>query len=140
MKRIWQTLRAICLEYLLDSHAVLWYVLDDPRLSTTAKTLVADPSNAIQISAASFWEIAVKISIGKLILKQPYDRFIDTCLNRYSFSVLAIQPSHTTRLLEMPFHHRDPFDRMLAAQSLVEGIPIISNDPVLRQYGVATCW
>ena len=94
------------------------------------------------ITAASYWEIAVKISIGKLTLHVPYEDFIDLCLNRYGFRVLPIEPAHTARLAAMPFppNHKDPFDRLLVAQALSENIPIISADVALDPYGVTRIW
>jgi PIN domain nuclease of toxin-antitoxin system len=88
----------------------------------------------------SYWEIAIKIGIGKLILHQRYEDFIDVCLNKYGFAILAIDPQHTAKLIGMPFHHRDPFDRLLVAQALVEGIPIISSDTALDTYGIKRLW
>jgi PIN domain nuclease of toxin-antitoxin system len=73
-------------------------------------------------------------------LHQPYEEFIDACLNRYGFTILAIDPEHTARVIGLPFHHRDPFDRLLVAQALVESIPIISNDPALGAYGITRLW
>lgn len=78
--------------------------------------------------------IAIKISIGKWHLNRPYEQFIDVGLNQYGFHVLPILPAHTARLIGLPFHHKDPFDRLLVAQALVEGIPIVSNDPTLEAY------
>ena len=80
---------------LLDSHAMYWYIEDDPQLGATARTLIQDASNAILISPASYWEIAIKVSIGKLKLNRPYDEFIDIGLNQYGFQVLPILPAHT---------------------------------------------
>jgi PIN domain nuclease of toxin-antitoxin system len=117
-----------------------WYAADDPQLSVTAKTLIQDTSNEVLISPASYWEIAIKVSIGKWILNQPYENFIDACLNGYGFQILPILPSHTARLIGLPFHHKDPFDRLIVAQALVEGIPIISADPLLDAYGVTRLW
>lgn len=102
--------------------------------------MILDPANDILVSAASYWEIAIKVSLGKLTLHQPYEDFIDACVNKYGFTILGIDPTHTARLIGMPFHHKDPFDRLLAAQALVEGIPIISNDSALDAYGIRRVW
>ncbi len=128
------------MRHLLDSHALLWYTLGDPKLSGAAKTLILDPANEILISPASYWEIAIKVSIGKLTLHQPYEDFIDACLNEHDFAILPVEPKHTARLIGMPFHHKDPFDRLLAAQALVEGIPLVGADAVFDQYGVRRIW
>jgi PIN domain nuclease of toxin-antitoxin system len=111
---------------LLDTHSMYWYIEDDPQLSGRARTLIQDASNEILVSPASYWEIAIKISIGKWRLNRPYEEFIDIGLNHYGFQVLPILPTHTARLIGLPFPqgHRDPFDRLLVAQVLVEQIVI----------------
>lgn len=121
---------------LLDSHALLWYTLGDSRLSGATKALILDADHEVLISPATYWEIAIKVSIGKLNLHQPYEDFIDACLSTYRFTILPVGPKHTARVVGLPFHHKDPFDRLLVAQALVEEIPIISNDPALDAYGV----
>jgi PIN domain nuclease of toxin-antitoxin system len=126
--------------HLLDSHTLVWYTLDDPQLSSTAKELILDPSNEMLISPASYWEIAIKISIGKLALHRPYDDFIHTCLKSYGFVILPVQPKHTAALISLPVHHRDPFDRLLIAQAIVEDIPIIGNDKEFDAYAVKRLW
>src|SRR5437868_12742331 len=113
-----------------------WYIEADPQLSATAQTVIQDASNEVLISPASYWEIAIKISIGKWKLNRTYEDFIDIGLNQYGFQVLPILPGHTARVIGLPFHHMDPFDRLLVAQALVEGIPIISNDATLDAYGI----
>jgi PIN domain nuclease of toxin-antitoxin system len=126
--------------HLLDTHSLLWYTLADPKLSGAAKALILDPANDILISPASYWEIAIKVSIGKLTLHQPYEDFIDVCLNKYRFTILPVEPKHTAALITLPFHHKDPFDRLLIAQAIVEGIPIISGDPILDSYPIKRLW
>ena len=125
---------------LLDTHAMYWYIEGDPQLSATAQTLIQDASNEVLISPASYWEIAIKISIGKWKLNRTYEDFIDLALNKYGFQVLPILSTHTARVIGLPFHHKDPFDRLLVAQAIVEGIPIISNDPVLDSYPIKRLW
>ena len=127
---------------LLDTHSMYWYIEDDPQLSGRARTLIQDASNEILVSPASYWEIAIKISIGKWRLNRPYEEFIDIGLNQYGFQVLPILPTHTARLIGLPFPqgHRDPFDRLLVAQVLVEQIPIVSADLPLDAYGVTRLW
>lgn len=125
---------------LLDTHALFWYIDGSPQLTATAQRLIQDAKNDILISPASYWEIAIKISLGKWQLNRAYDVFNDIALNQYGFRVLPILPAHTAALIELPFHHRDPFDRLLAAQALVEGIPIVSTDTVFEQYGVNRLW
>jgi len=127
---------------LLDTHSMYWYIEDDTQLSVRARTLIQDASNEILVSPESYWGIAIKISIGKWRLNRPYDQFIDIGLNRYGFQVLPILPKHTARLIELPFPqgHKDPFDRLLVAQALVEQIPIVSADSPLDAYGVTRLW
>jgi PIN domain nuclease of toxin-antitoxin system len=127
---------------LLDTHALLWYALGDPHLSGTAQGLIVDPANEVLISPASYWEIAIKVSIGKLSLQRSYEDFMAVCLQQYGFIVLAIEPRHTARVACLPFPpgHRDPFDRLLVAQALVDGLPLVSADAVLDSYGVRRLW
>lgn len=130
------------MKLLLDTHTLLWYVLGLPRLSTTAQGLIIDPANEILISPASYWEIAIKVSIGKFLLHQSYEDFMDVCLNQYRFAILPIEPQHTARVAVLPFPptHKDPFDRLLVAQALVEKLPVVSADTAFDLYGVTRLW
>jgi PIN domain nuclease of toxin-antitoxin system len=125
-----------------DTHALVWFAFADPQLSTTARLLLADPANEILVSPASYWEIAIKVSLGKWALQRPYSDMLDALWNVYGFRILHITPEHTTRLLTLPHpaNHRDPFDRLLIAQALVEGVPLVSADAKLDQYGVNRIW
>jgi PIN domain nuclease of toxin-antitoxin system len=127
---------------LLDTHAMYWYVEDDPQLSGPARTLIQDASNEILISPASYWEIAIKISIRKWRMNRPYEEFMNIGLNQYGFQILPILPKHTARLIGLPFPqgHKDPFDRLLVAQVLVEQISIVSADSAFDSYGVTRLW
>jgi PIN domain nuclease of toxin-antitoxin system len=125
---------------LLDTQALLWFYLGDPQLSPAAQAAIVDPDNAKSVSPASFWEIAIKLSIGKYALKEPYDDFIQHAIRDNGFDILAIEPRHTAALVTLPFHHKDPFDRLLAAQAIVEGIGIVSSDAILDKYGVRRIW
>lgn len=125
---------------LLDTHALLWYVLSDPQLSGAARALIDDPAHDVLVSPASYWEIAIKLSIGKYKLALPYEDFMRQAIDGNDFEILPIVPRHTAALVTMPFHHRDPFDRLLIAQALVEAIPIISIDAVFDPYGVTRLW
>ena len=127
---------------LLDTHTMYWYIEDDPKLSGPARTLIQDASNEILISPASYWEMAIKISLGKWQLNRPYEDFMDIGLNQYGFQILPILPTHTARLIGLPFPpgHKDPFDRLLVAQALVEQISIVSADSPLDAYGVTRLW
>ena len=125
---------------LLDTHALLWFLLDDPQLSATAKALIIDSANDIEISPASYWEIAIKISIRKYRLPETLEAFFERELAANAFRILAIEPRHVAPLTRLPFHHRDPFDRLLLAQAMVESIPIVSNDTAFDAYPVTRLW
>ena len=127
---------------LLDTHALLWYVVNDAKLSATAQALIVDAKNEILISPASYWEIAIKVSIGKLVLHQPLEDLVDLCVHRYGFDILPIAPSDAAQLAALPYppNHKDPFDRMLVAQAVVEQIPIISDDQHLDAYPITRLW
>jgi PIN domain nuclease of toxin-antitoxin system len=125
---------------LLDTHAFLWFITDDPKLSMTAQGLITDPDNEILVSPASYWETAIKVSIGKYPLSVPYETFITQGIEADGFKILPIEPGHTAVLTTMPFHHRDPFDRMLVAQAQFEEMSVVSNDGILDLYGVTRLW
>jgi PIN domain nuclease of toxin-antitoxin system len=125
---------------LLDTHAFLWFVLHDGQLSAHTSALIADPLNDVAISPASYWEIAIKISLGKYQLHEPYQPFMEREIAHNQFSILPIEPKHTATLTTFPFHHRDPFDRLLVAQAMVEQIPLISCDPILDAYPIMRLW
>lgn len=125
---------------LLDTLAFLWWVADDPSLSRKARAFIADPANDCLLSVASAWELAIKASLGRLALDEEMDRFLPEQLALNGFGVLPIALEHALRVATLPFHHRDPFDRLLAAQALAEGIPVVSSDAVFRRYGVTRLW
>lgn len=125
---------------LLDTHTFLWFILDDPHLSTTARDIISDPTNDIEVSPATYWEIAIKISLGKYELPESYDVFIERELESNDFRILPIEPKHTAALTTLPFHHRDPFDRLLIAQAMVEAVPIVSVDAAFNAYPVTRLW
>lgn len=127
---------------LLDTHTLYWYTTGDPKLSIQAQTVIQDATNDVFLSPASLWEIAVKVSIGKWLMNQTFETFLDKCLNQYEFRMLPIEPSHTTAVSRLPFptEHRDPFDRMLISQALVESMAIVSVDSAFDAYGVTRIW
>jgi PIN domain nuclease of toxin-antitoxin system len=127
---------------LLDTHAMYWYIEGDPQLSGTAQSLIRDASNEVLVSAASYWEIAIKVGIGKWRLNRPYEEFVDLGLNQYGFRLLPILPTHAATLIGLPRlpNHKDPFDRLLVAQALHEQIPLVSADAQLDAYGVNRIW
>ena len=125
---------------LLDTHAFLWFVEGSARLSKSAKDHIEDQSHDLLLSIASLWEMAVKISLGKLHVPQPFAEFMQSHLALSSIELLEIRPQHTYAVADLPFHHRDPFDRLLAAQCLSEGLTLISSDGVFEEYGVERVW
>lgn len=125
---------------LLDTHAFLWWIAGDPRLSETARSVVRNRDNDILFSAAIGWEIAIKVGLGKLELLGDPERFIADQVARNGFKVLPIGLNHALRVHALPHHHRDPFDRMLVVQCQVEGLAIVSRDPYFAAYNVESIW
>lgn len=125
---------------LLDSHALIWSADDPGQLSALAQGLILDPANDRLLSTATLWEIAIKFSRGKLPLSLPYRQWMSKAITDLSLVVLPITLDHAARQAGLPWHHRDPFDRLLVAQSLVEGVPLVSADATLDAYGVARLW
>lgn len=127
---------------LLDTHTFIWYLTDNSHLSNQVLELINDENNQILLSIASLWEIAIKQSIGKLSFNQPlpFDIFIAQQLNLNDFSLLDIKISHVAVVSSLPLHHRDPFDRLLIAQSVGENIPLLSADEIFDAYPVQRLW
>ncbi|HEX8012420.1 MAG TPA: type II toxin-antitoxin system VapC family toxin [Casimicrobiaceae bacterium] len=125
---------------LLDTHAFLWWVEDAPALSKRARAAIANPTNECLLSLASCWEMAIKLSLGKLRLRGTIERFIPEQLSANALGQLPIDFRHVARVATLPFHHRDPFDRLLAAQALEERCAIVSANPMFRRYGVKRVW
>lgn len=125
---------------LLDTHAFLWWIGDLPDLTGRARTAIANPRNECLLSLASCWEMAIKVNLGKLRLPGVVDRFVPEQLAANAFRQLPIDIRHVGAVAKLPFHHRDPFDRLLAAQAIEEGCAIVSADPVFRRYGVKRIW
>ncbi len=125
---------------ILDTHAFLWAVTDDRRLSETARAVIADGSNQVFLSAASMWEIVLKAGAGKLHVAGGTERFLEREMRRNRISALPIQPSHVFRIPSLPAIHKDPFDRLLIAQAQVENLPLITADPEIARYPVQVIW
>jgi PIN domain nuclease of toxin-antitoxin system len=125
---------------LIDTHTFLWFVSDDPQLSITARAIIEDTANDVLLSIASVWELAIKISLGKLSISAPFATFLPDQLRVNAIDVLGITVEHTSELIGLPFHHRDPFDRLLIAQAMVEGIPLISIDAAFDMYPITRLW
>lgn len=128
------------MQILLDTHAFLWWVENDSQLSTVAKEIIADGENDIYFSAASGWEIAIKSQIGKLKISDDLEQFIAAEVSENNFKVLPINLRHTLHVHTLPLLHRDPFDRILVAQSRIERLSILTIDPLISQYRVETVW
>lgn len=125
---------------LLDTHTFLWFWWDDPKLSDAAKEVIIDPNNRKLISTASRWEVAIKVSLKKLDLGGPFRGFIPQHMLRNNFESLSITDDHLAALIDLPFHHRDPFDRLLIAQARWDEMPIVSADEQLDAYGIERIW
>ena len=125
---------------LLDTHAFLWFVADNPRLSKSARVLIEAEDSQPFMSMASLWEIAIQISLGKLQLEQPYETFIPQQLALNGIGILNLSLDHTAAIATLPFHHRDPFDRLIAVQSRIEKMPLVSADPSFDAYEIERVW
>jgi PIN domain nuclease of toxin-antitoxin system len=121
---------------LLDTHCWLWMETAPQRLSERTRALLEDPDNELYLSAASSWEIAVKYALGKLPLPELPARYVVSRLQRSGISSLAVEHAHALQVAELPHHHRDPFDRLLVAQAMVESLPLLTADPQMEPYGV----
>jgi len=126
------------LAVLLDTHAFLWWCEDDAKLSAPAREAIEQ--NDCFVSFASFWEIAIKVSLDKLRLPARPDKYLPEQMSLNGFDQLEISFRQMMRTAKLPFHHRDPFDRLLVAQALELEIPLVSRDPTLELYGVQRLW
>jgi PIN domain nuclease of toxin-antitoxin system len=125
---------------LLDTHALLWWLVDDERLSGDARGFIGDEDNDVLCSAASAWEIATKHRLGKLPEAGQIARSLPSLLRKARIEVLGIGVEHALKAGELPGPHKDPFDRMLIAQAKIEKLPVITADPVFGEYGVRVLW
>jgi len=125
---------------LIDTHVLLWWLLDDPRLSPRVHALMGDGGNQLLWSAASSWEIAIKVRIGKIRLPVAPRQYIPSKLREQNLISLPIEQSHALQVAELPLYHRDPFDRLLVAQCQVEGLPLLTSDSLLARYDVEVVW
>jgi PIN domain nuclease of toxin-antitoxin system len=125
---------------LLDTHAFLWWISDDPLLSSAARALIGDGESTLFLSAVSGWEIAIKMRLGRLEVQGDPEHFVFEQLALNNITVLPISMNHALRTAALPDHHRDPFDRMLVAQSQIEQLPIITADPLIARYAVEVIW
>ncbi len=124
------------MKFLLDTHIFLWFVNDNPKLSNSLKDLIEDENNVSYLSIASLWEMSIKYNLGKLTLAPNYEEFIAEEVVKSSINLLNIELEHLKINATLPFHHRDPFDRLIIAQSLAEELPIITVDSAFDKYSV----
>lgn len=122
------------MKLLLDTHVFLWFIMGSSNLTPQARALIEDDKNRKFISVASLWEIAIKSSIGKLSLSAPFDQLIPQQLSLNGFELLPIEIAHLATVTTLPFHHRDPFDRLLIAQAVSEKMPVVSSDAAFDAY------
>jgi PIN domain nuclease of toxin-antitoxin system len=125
---------------LLDTHAFLWWILDEPRLSDRAREIIADGHNDLFFSAASGWEVAIKAGLGRLEVPGDLERFMREQLSRNAIRVLPVHLRHALGVYALPEHHSDPFDRLLVAQASLEKLPLLSADPQIARYPVRVVW
>ncbi len=125
---------------LLDTHAFIWLVTEDPKLSEAAKNCILNSRTKLYLSSASVWEMIIKCSIGKLKLSATPEHFITKQLTINQIDELPISFKHTFRLHQLPDFHKDPFDRILVAQAISEKMSILTIDPIISKYNVKTVW
>lgn len=124
---------------LLDTHALLWFQAGDRRLSRAARAAIEADNAELLLSAASIWEMAIKASLGRLQLPSSVAAFLAEKIGA-GYRLLPISGAHAARVEELPWHHRDPFDRLLAAQAVTEACSLVTRDRVFRKYGVDVIW
>jgi PIN domain nuclease of toxin-antitoxin system len=125
---------------LIDTHVFLWFIAGDNRLSKRVRHLIERPDNEVLLSIASVWEIAIKTSIGKLTMSEPFDELIPEQVVDNEIEMLAIHLDDLKLVATLPLHHRDPFDRLIISQAITQGIPLASDDANFDQYNVVRLW
>lgn len=125
---------------LLDTHVFLWWITDDERLSPRAREVMVEGRNTLVLSAASGWEMAIKARLGRLSVAGDFASFLSEQLALNGIDTLPVTMAHALHVYELPAYHRDPFDRLLVAQALLEGIPIVTADPEIARYPVEVIW
>lgn len=125
---------------LLDTHVFLWWLADDDRLRRSTRAIIEDPGNTLLLSAASAWEVAIKSAQGRLDMARPVEDVLTTVLQQARFERLSIEFEHAVVAATLPGIHGDPFDRMLVAQAMALGCPIVTQDPKIARYPVEIIW
>ena len=125
---------------LLDTHTFLWWINDAPELSQSARRAITNADSECFLSVASCWEMAIKSSLGKLTLAKPIERFVLDQITENGFLMLNIELRHAAKVESLPFHHRDPFDRLLIGQAISDKLTIITADSMFSPYGVKLIW
>lgn len=125
---------------LLDTHTFLWWITDQPQLPPGVHNIIENTENALFVSAASGWEIIIKFQLGRLLLPEEPESYLLDQIRSNAFQTLPIRMEHAFRLLRLPAHHKDPFDRMLVAQAQFENIPILTSDTQIARYPVEVIW
>ena len=128
------------MKLLLDTHAFLWFVTTDPKLSNNAISLISDLGNEVLVSPASYWEIAIKVGLGKYPMTVPFEEFFRRGIEGAAMTILPVEIRHAAVLSSLPMHHKDPFDRMIISQAIAEQISVVSVDTVLDQYPITRLW
>ena len=123
------------MRFIIDTHILIWFLEGDLALSTKRRQLVIDGNNNVLVSVASLWEIAIKVSLGKLSLAESIPTIIKK-VRTEAIEILPVLPNHIVQVSTLPFHHKDPFDRMIIAQAMVESIQLMSADDAFSVYGV----
>ena len=128
------------MKLLLDTHTLLWFIAGSSSLSDAARTLIENTENEKFVSIVSIWETAIKVSIGKMSLSSPFDDLFPHQLQINGFELLPVNVEHASVIAALPFHHRDPFDRLLIAQTIEEKMTLVSVDEVFDDYGITRLW
>jgi PIN domain nuclease of toxin-antitoxin system len=128
------------LKVLIDTHTLYWSVDDPAKVSTVAMAVLQPLTNDVLLSAATIWELAIKVGLGKMALSLPYRQWMEKAITDLKLIILPITVEYAERQSTLPPHHKDPFDRLLIAQALVDGIPMVSADAAVDPYGVTRIW
>lgn len=128
------------MKILLDTHVFLWFISGDSKLVPAAQALIEDPTSERFISTAAIWEITIKSSLGKLTVPTPPSTLIKDHIWSNAIDILAIQPNHLDILQTLPYHHKDPFDRLMIAQAIADNLNVITADGAFSDYSVSTSW